>query len=68
MKVQEEAPVVVSIEDKMVWEKELDDLFRSLREQPKEEVEIVGITSDLTHSCSLHTQELKKKVSKKGWE
>ena len=52
----EEAPIVVPPEDKMMWEKGLDDLFRSLREPPKDK------------TCPLHAQVLKKTVSKKGWE
>ena len=58
---EEEAPVIIPpgpIEDTLVWEKELDELFRTLRE-PKD---------DADPTCPLHAQVLKKKVSKKGWE
>ena len=49
----------------MVWEKELDDLFRTLREPQDEGVKIEAADP----SCPLHTHvSLKKKVSKRGWE
>ena len=48
-----------------MWEKELDDLFRTLRD-PQDE----GVSStEKDPSCPLHTHvSLKKKVSKRGWE
>ena len=61
---EEEAPVVVPpvpMQDTVVWEKELDDLFRSLRRPSKDKIH-----SDPT--CPLHAHLLRKKVSKKGWE
>ena len=60
----EEAPPTI-IEDTVVWEKELDDLFRTLRE-PQDE----GVSSTQKDPpCPLHTHvSLKKKVSKRGWE
>ena len=59
----DEAPPTIS-EDTVMWEKELDDLFRTLRE-PQDE----GVKIDMDPSCPLHTHvSLKKKVSKRGWE
>ena len=58
----EEAPPFIP-EDTVVWEKELDDLFRTLRDPQDENV------SEKDPSCPLHTHvSLKKKVSKRGWE
>ena len=57
----EEAPPIIDEE----LEKELDDLFRTLREPQDEGVEIEAADP----SCPLHTHvSLKKKVSKRGWE
>lgn len=68
MKEEEEAPVVIPagpIEDTVKWEKEVDDLFRTLRD-PKDDVKIVGINLDLTPICPLHTHvSLKKSVHKR---
>ena len=60
----EEAPPTI-IEDTVVWEKELDDLFRTLRE-PQDE----GVSSTQKDPpFPLHTHvSLRKKVSKRGWE
>ena len=60
----EEVPPIIN-EDTVVWEKELDDLFRTLRE-PQDE----GASStEKDPPCPLHTHvSLKKKVSKRGWE
>ena len=61
MVVKEEAPAIITpgpVEDTVVWGKELDDLFRSLREP----------NNNADPTCPLHTHVLKKKASKKGWE
>ena len=59
----EEAPPTI-IEDRVVWEKELEDLFRTLQE-PQDD----GVKIDWDPPCPLHTHEsLKKQVSKRGWE
>ena len=63
----EEAPHIIN-EDTVVWEKELDDLFRTLREPQDETVSSVTSTQK-DPPCPLHTHvSLKKKVSKRGWE
>jgi len=60
------APFVIPptlIQDTVVWGKELDYLFRTLRD-PKDEEDGVKINSD--PSCLLHTHvSLKKEVPKK---
>ena len=62
----EEAPPIINTEDTVMWEKELDDLFRTLREPQDESVAKIEATDP---SCPLHTQvSLNKKVSKRGWE
>ena len=63
----EEAPSIIN-EETTVWEKELDDLFRKLREPQDENVS--SFTSfGKDPYCPLHTHvSLKKKVSKRGWE
>ena len=61
----EEAPVIIN-EDTVVWEKELDDLFRTLREPQDDGAAKIEAADP---SCPLHTHvSMKKKVSKRGWE
>ena len=61
----EEAPPIIN-EDTVVWEKELDDLFRALREPQDETVSSVTSTPK-DPPCPSHTHvSLKKKVSKRG--
>ena len=63
----EEAPPIIN-EDTVVWEKELDDLLRTLREHQDENASSFTSTQK-DPSCPLHTHvSLKKKVSKRGWE
>ena len=63
----EEAPSIIN-EDTVVWEKELDDLFRKLREPQDENVSTFTRTQKDPY-CPLRTHvSLKKKVSKRGWE
>ena len=60
----EEAPPIIH-QETTVWEKELDDLFRTLRDPPDETVS----STQKDPPCPLHTHvSLKKKVSKRGWE
>ena len=63
----EEAPPIIN-EDTVVWKKELDDLFRKLREPQDENVSTFTRTQKDPY-CPLRTHvSLKKKVSKRGWE
>ena len=63
----EEAPPIIN-EETTVWEKELSDLFRTLRDPQDENVSSFTSTQK-DPSCPLHTHvSLKKKVSKRGWE
>ena len=61
----EEAPVVPDPQ-KETWDKELDELFKNLREHPPQEEKEVKIDDNLYFP--LHTNVLNKKVSQKGWE
>ena len=65
-KVEEAPPIIPEVT--VVWEKELDDLFRTLRDPQDENVSSFTSTQKDPY-CPLHTHvSLKKKVSKRGWE
>ena len=68
----EEAPIVPDPEVQS-WDKEFDDLFKSLRDHPKVDpsppkqvFDKNGIDANLY--CPLHSNVLNKKVSQKWWE